>query len=176
MNLKRFGFYGSGEGIAESRIYPAEPVSSDNIFQFKSKRIEGVKILVAGMNMEIASREKDFIKRNIAVDEKRISTLEIADSKGFGNSIQVHISCDEVNFILSRDMEFYNSSGDFIFDESSYYRSLADLSDKCNLFIKNDTIPMIIKNEILPYLYMTGSSIPHDLNDSPLYHICETML
>lgn len=176
MNLKRFGFYGSGGGIAESRVYPAEPVSPDNIFQFKNKRIEGVKILVAGMNMEIASREQEFIKRNIAVDENRIATLEIADSNGFGNSIQVHISCDDVNFILSRDMEFYNCSGDFIFDESSYYKSLADLADKCNLFLKNDTIPVSIRNEILPYLYMTDSLIPHDLKDSPLFRVCEAML
>jgi RNA 3'-terminal phosphate cyclase len=176
MNLKRFGFYGSGGGIAESRIYPAEPYPADNIFQFKNKRIEGVKILVAGMNMEIASREQEFIKRNIAVDESRIATLEIADANGFGNSIQVHISCDDINFILSRDMEFYNSSGDFIFDESSYYKSLADLAEKCSSFLKSDTIPMSIQSEILPYLYITGSSISNDLKNIPLFQICENML
>ncbi len=176
MNLKRFGFYGSGGGVAESRIYPSEPHPADDIFQFKKKRIEGVKILAAGMNMEIAAREQEFIKRNIAVDEKRIGILEIADSKGFGNSIQVHFSCDDINFILSRDMEFYNSSGDFIFDESSYYKSLADLADKCGLFLKSDTIPMRIQSEMLPYLYMTGSPIPPGLRDTSLFRLCEKML
>ncbi|MFA5518884.1 MAG: RNA 3'-terminal phosphate cyclase [Spirochaetota bacterium] len=176
MNLKRFGFYGSGQGVAESRIYPAEPYAADNIFQFKHKRIEGVKILVAGMNMEIAEREKDFVKRNIAVDESRISILEIIDANGFGNSIQVYFSCDDINFIISRDMEFYNSNGDFIFDENAYYRSLSDLADKCSLFLKNDTVPFSIQKEMLPYLYMTESAISQELKETPLFNICERML
>lgn len=176
MNLKRFGFYGSGGGIAESRIYPAEPYTADNLFQFKHKRIEGVKILLAGMNMEIASREKEFIKRNIAVDENRISILEIVDANGFGNSIQVYLSCDDINFILSRDMEFYNSSGDFIFDESAYYSSLTDLVDKCSLFLKSDTLPLSIQTEMIPYLYITESSIPPELRETSLFHVCEKML
>lgn len=176
MNLKRFGFYGSGGGIAESRIYPAEPCTADNLFPFKQKRIEGVKILVAGMNMEIASREKEFIKRNIAVDEERISILEIVDASGFGNSIQIYLSCDDINFILSRDMEFYNSNGDFIFDESAYYNSLSDLVDKCSSFLKSDTLPLSIKSEMLPYLYVTESPIPPELRETSLFHVCENML
>lgn len=175
LNLKRFGFYGSGGGVAESRIYPAEPHAADNIFQFKNKKIEGVKILVAGMNMDIASREKDFVKRNIAVDENRITTLEIADANGFGNSIQIYFSCDDINFIISRDMEFYNSNGDFVFDESAYYRSLSDLVDKCSLFLKSDTIPLSIQIEMLPYLYLTGLSIPAELKKTPFSHVCERM-
>ena len=176
MNLKRFGFYGSGGGIAESRVYPAEPRSAGDIFQCNEKRIEGVKILVSGMNMEIAAREKEFIKRNLGIDENRISTLEIADASGFGNSIQIYVTCDDMNFILSRDMELYNSSGDFIFDESHYYNSLSDLVEKCGLFMKSPAVPESIKLEVLPYLYITKSPIPSELKDTSLFQVCKELL
>jgi len=175
MNLKRFGFYGSGGGIAESRVYPAEPRSVVDIFHFNEKKIEGVKILVSGMNMEIAVREKEFIKRNLGIDENIISTLEIADSNGFGNSIQVYVRCDDMNFILSRDMELYNSNGDFIFDESLYYSSLTDLLEKSALFMKSETVPESIKLEVLPYLYITNTPIPSELKDSSLLRVCKEL-
>lgn len=176
MNLKRFGFYGSGGGIAESRVYPAEPRAAETIFKLNNKQIEGVRILVSGMNMEIAAREKEFIKRNLGIDENRITTLEIADSSGFGNSIQIYVACDDINFILSRDMELYNCNGDFIFDESLYYNSLSDLIDKCGIFMKNDTVPLTIKHEVLPYLYMTKSFITSDLEGSSLLQVCRELL
>ena len=176
MNLKRFGFYGSGGGIAESRIYPAEPRTVEEIFRFNNKKIEGVRILVSGMNMEIAAREKEFVKRNLSIDDNRISTMEIADSSGFGNSIQIYAACDDINFILSRDMEFYNSNGDFIFDESLYYNSLSDLIDKCGIFMKNNTVPISIQLEVIPYLYMTKSPVPSELKETSLLQVCRELL
>ena len=104
LNLKRFGFYGSGGGAAESKIYPAEAKKCSNLFSSAEPKIEGVRIFMAKMNMDMAGREKEFIIKNTGVDENRVQIMEIVDADGYGNSIHVYVKFGEVNVILSRDM------------------------------------------------------------------------
>lgn len=176
LNLKRFGFYGSGGGLAESRIYPAEPVRNGNILSFEGCRIEGVRIFMAKMNMEMAGREKEFIIKNAGVDESRVQIMEIIDADGYGNSIQVYVKCGGVNVILSGDMEIYNSAGDFIFEESRYYKTLSGLLGDAERLVKLKALPVYLTDELVPYLFLSGSDIPDQLKNSASYKICREIL
>ncbi len=176
MNLKRFGFYGSGGGVAESRIYPAEPVKHAAAPSFSGAAIEGVKIFMAKMNMEMASREKEFMVRNTGVDENRVQIMEIVDADGFGNSIHVYMKCGGVNVILSRDMEIYNSAGDFIFDENRYYSTLTELVSETDRLKKSGIAPAALKDELIPYIILAGGTLPDDMAGSDIFRICSELL
>jgi RNA 3'-terminal phosphate cyclase len=176
LNLKRFGFYGSGGGFAESKIYPAEPKKCGNVFELSAPEIEGVRIFMAKMNMEMAGREKEFIIKNTGIDENRVQIMEIVDADGYGNSIHVYVKCGGVNVILSRDMEIYNSAGDFVFEESRYYTTLTGLLHDTEMVVKLKTLPVYLMDEILPYLMLSGSEVPEELKSSACYAICREIL
>jgi len=176
LNLKRFGFYGSGGGSAESKIYPAEPKKCGDLFSFTDPKIEGVRIFMAKMNMEMAGREKEFIVKNTGIDENRVQIMEIVDADGYGNSIHVYIKCGEVNVILSRDMEIYNSAGDFVFEESRYYTTLTGLIRDTERLVRQKALPVCLPEEVLPYLIMSGSEIPEQFKNSVAYGICSEIL
>lgn len=176
LNLRRFGFYGSGGGSAESRIYPAEPKICTGLFSFNDAMIEGVRIFMAKMNMEMAAREKEFIVKNTGIDENRVQIMEIVDADGYGNSIHVYVRCGDVFVILSADMEIYNSAGDFIFEESRYYKALTGLMKDVETLVKLKTLPGYLLDEVLPYLILGGSEIPEPLKQSVSYGICREFL
>lgn len=176
LNLKRFGFYGSGGGSAESKIYPAEPKKCVNLLDPADPEIEGVRIFMAKMNMEMAGREKEFIIKNTGIDENRVQIMEIVDADGYGNSIHVYVKCGGVNVILSRDMEIYNSAGDFVFEESRYYTTLTGLIQDTERLVKLKTLPVYLTDEVLPYLLLSGSVIPEELKNSPCYALCGEIL
>jgi len=175
-NLKRFGFYGSGGGIAESKIYPMEPKKCDDLFSFNECKIEGIKIFMAKMNMDMAKKEKEFIIKKTGVDENSVQIMEVVDADGFGNSIQAYTVCNGINVILSKDMNIYNSAGDFVFDESGYYSALSGLIQDIELLSKSKKIPKVYAEELLPYMLMTGSAINDDLIHYPAYGVCREFL
>jgi len=176
LNLKRFGFYGSGGGSAESRIYPAEPVRCGNLFTFSETGIDGVRIFMAKMNMDMAEREKEYIIKNTGIDERRVQIMEIVDADGYGNSIHIYIKCGGVNVILSRDLEIYNSAGDFVFEESRYYAALSGLLADVERLVKLKRLPVALTDEVIPYLFLSGSDIPDELRSSESYNICREFL
>jgi len=176
LNLKRFGFYGSGGGSAESRIYPAEPKKCDNRFSFKESGLEGVRIFMAKMNMEMAGREKEFIIKNTGVNENKVQIMEVVDADGYGNSIHAYVKCGDVNVILSRDMEIYNSAGDFVFEESRYYTTLTGLVQDTERLVKLKKLPVYLIDEIVPYLLLSGSEIPAEFEKSESCGICRGIL
>lgn len=170
MNLQRFGFYGSGGGRAESRVYPAEMAPAD-IFSFKERNIHGAKIFMANMNMEMAHKEKDFLQKNLSIAENRIQLIEVLDCSGMGNSIQIYIDCGGFFYIISADMEIYNSAGDLVFDEAKYYGALTSLVKETERFCKSKYIPHSLMADLLPYMLLSKSTIPEEILQSEEYEL-----
>ena len=175
-NLKRFGFYGSGGGIAESKIYPAEPKRCDDLLSFNECKLEGVKIFMAKMNMDMAAKQKEFIIKNTGVDENSVQIMEVVDADGFGNSIQAYFMCGGASVILAKDMEIYNSAGDFIFDESKYYSAMSGFVQDAGLMSKSKKLPQVYAEELLPYMLMTGSAVNDTIKNYPAYGLCREFL
>jgi len=176
MNLKRFGFYRSGGGLAESRIYPAEIKPCADLFAFPEKSIEGAKVFMAGMNMEMAGREKEFLMRSLNLEDNRVQIMEVVDADGMGNSIQVYVRCGAMHMIISRDMAIYNSAGDIVFDEAKYYSLLSGLVNETEKFIKTDYIPEYIITELIPYALISGSALPEKVKETEEYRVCTEFL
>jgi hypothetical protein len=124
------------------------------------------------MNMEMAAREKDFVVKNTGIDGNSVQIMEVVDADGYGNSIQVYVKCGNLSVILSRDMEIYNSAGDFIFDEEKYYMTLSGLMKETDKLIRFNKLPDYLIDELLPYLFMNGSAVPDDMKNSYVYSLC----
>ncbi len=171
MALIKFGFYGSGNGEAESRVYPAERKNAISNIKIEPTQIATVKIFISKMNMELAKREKEYFIKNFSIDEKKISIIEIQNAAGFGNSVQIYVSAElsgrneQFNFILHREMEIYNCAGDMIFDEEIIYNSINNLMKECDMLIKDHVIPKNIIREIMPYLIISGCKTDHTYNE-----------
>lgn len=176
MNLRRFGFYGSGGGSAESRIYPAEINPCEDILSFGERRIEGARVFMAGMNMDMAKREKEFLMRSLKLEDNKVQLMEIVDADGMGNSIQVYVDCGGMHIIISRDMAIYNSAGDIVFDEAKYYSSISALVSETERFVKTDYIPAEIISELVPYIIMSGSNVSDKIKDMEEYRVCAELL
>lgn len=176
MNMKRFGYYGSGGGIAESRIYTAEKKVCVDLLAPRTVSLEGVRIFVAKMDMSLAEREKEFVLKNIKVPAEKVQVMEIRDADGFGNSIQVYMKFGNVNVIFSRDMEIYNSAGDLVFDEARYYAALGSLKDEIARFISTGILPAYMAAEVIPYMVMSGSPVPGVFADAWSCGICKQIL
>lgn len=131
---------------------------------------------MAKMNMDMAAREKEFIIKNANIEENRVQILEIIDADGYGNSIHVYVRHGGVNVILSRDMEIYNSAGDFVFEESKYYSTLTALIHETERLVKLNTLPAYLADEVIPYLLLSGSEIPEVFKKSECYKICGNFL
>ncbi len=176
MNMKRFGYYGSGGGEAESRIYPAEKKTCTGLLDPRAVSLEGVRIFVAKMDMSLAEREKEYVLKNINVPAEKVQVMEIRDADGFGNSIQVYMKYGGVNVIFSRDMEIYNSAGDLVFDEARYYAALGSLKEEVALFFSKGVLPGYMASEVVPYMFMSGSPVPDGFADSWSTEICRQIL
>ena len=169
MNMKRFGFYGSGGGAAESRIYPAEKRLCEGLPAPGEVSFEGLRIFVAKMDMALAEREKEFVLKNMAVPADRIQVMEIRDADGYGNSIQAYMKAGSLNVILSRDMEIYNSAGDLVFNEAKYYSGLSSLKEETALFMKSGRLPASAAAEAIPYMFMSGIPVPEEYRNDWSY-------
>lgn len=176
MNLKRFGFYGSGGGSAESRIYPAEIKPCEDILSFGERRIEGARVFMAGMNMDMAKKEKEFLMRSLKLEDNKVQIMEVVDADGMGNSIQVYVECGGMHIIISRDMAIYNSAGDIVFDEAKYYSSISALVTETERFVKTDYIPVEIISELVPYIIMSGLAVPEKIKDMEEFRVCTELI
>lgn len=179
MALKRFGFHGSGGGKIETRVYPAEPEKNDKIFIPDDRRISGAKIFLSGLKLDIAEKEKKIICRELNLPEKNIGILNVIDSNGYGNSVQVFTNSGDLTVVFSREMNMYNDSGNFTLDEEKCINDLSELIAEINIFIKGNDFPDYILREAFPYLCLSGSNIPDKYNSfltESTYEICRLFL
>ncbi len=168
LNLKRFGFYGSGGGSFEARVYPHEKSQLDDILRTGKKEVAGVKIFISGLTSEIAKRQKLMISSMLGIEENRVVIMEVMDSDGLGNSVQIFINTTSgdkvIPLVFSCEGRVYNSAGDFIYDESETGAEIEKLILDCSSYIQTDRWPDSLIYEALPLLRLSGmnTEVPDD--------------
>jgi hypothetical protein len=81
-----------------------------------------------------------------------------------------------VNVIISKDMDIYNSAGDFIFDESKYYSAMSGFVQDVERITGFQKVPIVYAEEILPYMLMTGSAVNDEMKNTTAYGLCREFL
>ena len=170
LKLNRFGFYGSGQGSAEVRVYPSETPGFRGWVPV-SRCISGAKIFVAHMNREIALRQREVIQNDLGLQENRIAVIEVIDAAGYGNSVQVFmegsLNGEQMTVVLSREMDVYDISGSIIYDLDASLDRVKDLTDECRNYIEKGIFPDVIISELLPFTALAGIEPPVS-EESPL--------
>jgi RNA 3'-terminal phosphate cyclase len=163
LSLKRFGFYGSGGGSIESKIYPLEELGGASIdamlFPEKPPEIIGGRVYISGMSMGIANREKALLSSRLGIDDKRISVIEVRNSEGMGNVMQLSVQFDTLPVVFSRVIDAYNYRGDCIFADRDIDAEVDGFLDEVRIFLRERRLPERIVRELVPFLWIAGIDV-----------------
>ena len=166
LTLKRFGFYGSGGGMFESRVYPRES-NGARIFSGHTHSLSGATIYISHLNADFAMQEKRFLAESLELDQDKIAIIEVVDSDGPGNSIQVYTNYNSMDIVLFREVQIYNESGVMTFKEDDLVPILSDLSGEFNALIRGGVLPDYIFRELYPYFILSGAECEFNGNTKP---------
>ncbi len=157
--LRRFGFYASGGGLIEAKVYPAEtkttmgsPISNNET------RLTGARIYIAHLDSSIAVREKNYLCVSLSIDEAKTGILEIRDCDGAWNHAEVYCITKEMPVVLCETVPVYDFSGKFIFSENTIIPSMEKLANKTRAFLDGASLPDELEREIALYRVIAGNS------------------
>jgi hypothetical protein len=160
LTLRRFGFSGSGGGAFESRIYPSEAPAGQAFAGCGDTELTGVKIFISRIDARLAELEKSALIELLGIDRIRIAIIEVMDSDGHGNGIQIFIRCAGITMVLFREMKIFGDAGELIFNEESMRTGIKGLANDAAAFMKAGTVPEPVLRELYPYFIMTGAVPP----------------
>jgi RNA 3'-terminal phosphate cyclase len=159
LTLRRFGFYGSGGGSMESRLYPREKVPGTVFSGTAGPSISGAKIFISRLDTGLAELEKGMIAERLGIGADRIAIIEVMESDGPGNGIQVFASHRGTPVVLFREMRLYNEKGGLGFTEETLGGVITDLAGEARSLM-DGRLPEPVFREVLPYCAMTGTEPP----------------
>lgn len=178
LTLKRFGFHGTGGGALESRIYPHEEPRGAP-FQKGPFKLAGATIYISHLDTGLALEEKRLIAELTGLQQEGISIIEIQDSDGCGNSIQVYIDLAGIHLILFREARIFNEKGSIAFDREAAHSMVSELSREVNALLLDHSIPDHIIRELYPYFILSGTELRHKNENSPVLktgELCDLIL
>lgn len=157
--LRRFGFYASGGGLIEAKVYPAESKSAyDACISFDKAILTGARIYIAHLDSSIAIREKNLLREMLGLDEGNTGILEIRDCDGAWNHAEVYCAIQEMPVVLWEPVPVYDFSGTFIFSEKAAQLTMEKLASKTHAFLEGSSFPDELEREIALYRVMTGNT------------------
>ncbi|HNW28176.1 MAG TPA: RNA 3'-terminal phosphate cyclase [Spirochaetota bacterium] len=159
LTLRRFGFHGSGGGDMESRIYPRE-TRSDGLFTAgEAPAITGARIFISRLDTALAELEKGLIAEKTGVDAGSVAIIEIMESDGPGNGIQVFASLHGMPVVIFKEMMLYNSRGELAFSEKDLHEGIDGLAGETRRLMEG-VLPERLVRELIPYCVLGGSESP----------------
>lgn len=155
-SLRRFGFYGSGGGALEARVYPAEERRAV-IATRGPVAITGARVYIAHLDASIAREEKESLCADLALDPSRAGILEVRDCDGAWNHAEVYLVMDGVPLVVSGTVPVFDFDGKNRFGEEGAAQAMKDLARRVREIAEAGRLPDDLAREIVPYAMMTGS-------------------
>jgi len=159
-SLKKFGFYGSGDGEIVTKVYPMEAHTDFSFPVTCNWEIVSARVYVAKIDMNFASYQKEYLVKELELNDDSIIIMEIVNSRGYGNHIDVNIRAGNIMIVESMTMELYNDEGDFVFTDDTMHDSMKEFCLRIKKVIIDKRIPYHVFREALPFLNRAG--IDHD--------------
>lgn len=154
--LRRFGFYGSGGGSMESRLYPRERAAGAAVVAEGGGRVTGARIYISRLSTELAEQEKLMLADRLGLEPGRISIIEVVDAGGPGNSIQVFAESGGVPAVIYCEMRILDEEGGVVFSEEILAGGMARLEAETGALVHDGALPERTARELFPYLVMAG--------------------
>jgi len=164
LSLRRFGFYGSGGGALEARIYPSE-ARAVSVGTRGKMAVTGARVYIAHLDTAIAREQKEALRESLTIDPARAGILEVRDCDGAWNHAEAYLSMDGLPVVLSENVPVYDFDGRNVFSAESASRAAAVLARRAGEAAASGRLPADLVREAVPYAVMTGSGI--DLEGYP---------
>jgi RNA 3'-terminal phosphate cyclase (ATP) len=101
LKLERRGFYPAGGGRFTASIEPCSRLERLDLPERGKIRATRATAMVASLPASIAQRELRVLERSLSLDRTRLKTLEVRDSIGPGNVLQVEIESEQVTELFT---------------------------------------------------------------------------
>lgn len=154
--LRRFGFYGSGGGSMESRLYPRDQAAGGGPVPEGGGRVTGARIFISHLSTELAEQEKIMLADRLGLEPGRISIIEVVDAGGPGNSIQVFAESGGMPAVIFSEMRIFDERGGIVFREEILSEGMACLEAETGALVHEGILPERTARELCPYLVMSG--------------------
>lgn len=155
--LRRFGFYGSGGGGMEARVYPVEEKRADICTTGKIS-VAGARVYIAHLDASIAVRQKEALCAALGLDLSRAGVLEVQDCDGAWNHAEVYLVLDGIPLVVSETVTVYDFEGKNRFSEERALATMPALAARAREAVASGRMPDDLAREIVPYAVMTGSA------------------
>ncbi len=171
-SLKRFGFYGSGGGMVESRIYPAERKKAGGFGVPAYSEISGARVYISKIDAGIALAQRELLSEALCIPSEKIGIIEVRDSDGRGNFIQVYFKhkagppavggalSGPEDMVISDIFDMYDWRGEAVYSEDSVKEAVTGFAGSCAGLTTTGRLPGFILEELAPYALLTGSELP----------------
>ncbi len=157
--LKRFGFYGSGGGDIEARIYPAEKKPWNIPVRVESPQFAGARVYVAGQDTGPADRQRLLLGELLDIPHGSVGIIQIVDADGPGNFVEIYCSAGEIPFVFSGMVPLFDESGGAVDAEGSAEATMRAVASECRAFLDGGTVPERVLREIIPLAALSGGEI-----------------
>ena len=151
---------GVARGRCEVRVYPREKAVETATGRQSGATLERAQIFSSGMNREVTEREKALIIAETGLPAERISIIDVVDSDGPGNSVQIHARCGGLPVVFSADAVFSNEAGDYIFDEEDFRTEMHLRLEEVKRFLSSGTPPAWLLREAAVFALVRGDTAP----------------
>jgi RNA 3'-terminal phosphate cyclase len=172
-SLRRFGFYGSGGGALEARVYPAEDRCAV-IATSGPIAITGARVCIAHLDASIAREEKEALCAELTLDPSRAGILEVRDCDGAWNHAEVYLLMDGIPLVVSEAVPVYDFDGKNRFSEEGAAQAMRVLARRVRETVDAGRLPDNLVREIVPYAMMTGSAFDVDSYPEAVREAVET--
>ncbi len=156
--LRRFGFYGSGGGGLESRIYPAEKKRAEIPIRGEIS-VYGARVFIAHLDTEIARAQKEMIAEELGIDPGKAGILEVRDCDGAWNHVEAYLMMGNLPLVISETTPVYDFEGRSNFSREGAMETPLRLARRVREVIEGERIPEELLRESLPFLMMTGGEV-----------------
>ena len=157
-SLRRFGFYGSGGGGLESRVYPAEKKKAAIPLQGDISAY-GARVFIAHLDSSIARSQKEIIEGELGIDSQKTGILEVRDCDGAWNHAEVYLMMGNLPLVISETTPVYGFEGENLFSPERALETPLRLAKRVREIITEGRMPDDLLREAISCMILTGNDV-----------------
>lgn len=144
VKVERFGFYGTGGGAMNVRVYPRESVHEP--CASSAPEFRGARIITSSMNPALLERMRGVTAESFGLYQDHVAVLDVRNA-GPGMLLQVFLEDNGVPLMREYDLPVYNAAGDLIHDEDQSVRIIHSARKELERNFVRGEWPEIIRDE-----------------------------
>ncbi|HNV47842.1 MAG TPA: RNA 3'-terminal phosphate cyclase [Spirochaetota bacterium] len=169
--LVRYGFFGTGNGSLDAKIYPRTHTNDFSRFDeavcSPTLALAGARITVSKLPGDIAREEKRILSEGFGTPDERVSIIEVMDAAGPGHSVNAYLHSAIGAIVVTDTFDFFDATGERIVDPARLGFDLQPFVDSVRAIIDTQRLPDFLLRELVPYCIIAGHTAPGMFENAP---------